>query len=260
MADVLALIDRPVEPGLVPRGFAEEVLTRAAAVEDPEVLWNGATTLAGLAQKWNGHGQEKNEIKAAQMFCEIQLGHVLGPNPERGPGRGHKESRAIVLDGLIPQPRISELQRFYGWRDALLEEVRNGHRSRRSLLLLVDQWAAAERPEPVFEELDIRYGDFRDTLAFVDPGSVARHFCVDCEREMIHRDNRAGYESSSAIGQIISRDGPRSNHFGGGDIDFYWHERRRPQGSALTCSARCMAPACTAWACCAIRPWTCCFN
>jgi 16S rRNA G966 N2-methylase RsmD len=173
MAEVLALIDGPVEPGLVPRGFAEELLSRAVGVDDPEILWEGATTLAGLAQKWNGHGQEKAEIKAAQMFCEIQLGHVLGPSPEHGPGRGYKETRAIVLDGLIPQPRVSELQRFFGWRDALLEEVRNGHRSRRSLLLLVDQWEAGQRPEPLVEELDIRHGDFRDALAFIEPGSVA---------------------------------------------------------------------------------------
>lgn len=171
MANVLALINRPVEPGLVPRGFAEELLSRAVVVEDPEILWDGATTLAGLAQKWNGHGQEKNEIKAAQMFCEIQLGHVLGPRP----GQGVRSDlglfvREKFVDGLIPAPRISELQRFYGWRDALLEEVRNGHRSRRALLLLVDQWEA-KSPEEL-DPLDMRYGDFRDVLHDIEPGSV----------------------------------------------------------------------------------------
>ncbi len=29
-------------------------------------------------------GREKNQIKAAQMFCEIELGQRLGPNPGGG--------------------------------------------------------------------------------------------------------------------------------------------------------------------------------
>jgi hypothetical protein len=175
-SSALALIDGPVEPGLVPRGFAEAVLVRVLDTDDAEKLWDGATTLAGLAQKWNGHGQEKREIKAAQMFCEIQLGHLLGPRPgpQPGPGRGHENTSHAngFMDGLIPAPRISELQRYYGWRDALLEEVRNGKLSRRSLLFLVDQWEAAGRPEPTLDNLDIRYGDFRDVLD-IEPGSVA---------------------------------------------------------------------------------------
>ncbi|HYW27702.1 MAG TPA: hypothetical protein VE953_26255 [Terriglobales bacterium] len=40
---------------------------------------------------------------------------------------------------------------------------------------------------------------------------------------MIHRDNRAPWESSSTLGQIIWRSGPRGN-FGGGDVDYYWHQ------------------------------------
>jgi len=170
MTTSLALIDQPVEPGMVPRGFAETVLTRALDMDDPERLWEGATTLAGLAQKWNGHGQEKAEIKSAQMFCEIQLGYLLGPRPGSRWGNDSTFARESID---IPPPRISELQRFYGWRDALLEEVRNGHRSRRSLLLLVDQWEALGRGAPTVAELDIRHGDFRDALADVEPASVS---------------------------------------------------------------------------------------
>lgn len=35
-----------------------------------------------------------------------------------------------------------------------------------------------------------------------------RHFCKWCEEEMIHRDHRKFYESASALGQIIWREGP----------------------------------------------------
>ena len=46
-----------------------------------------------------------------------------------------------------------------------------------------------------------------------------RHWCKDCGDEMIHRDHRKGYESASAFGQVVSRDGPRT--FTVGDIDLY---------------------------------------
>lgn len=36
-----------------------------------------------------------------------------------------------------------------------------------------------------------------------------RQFCSKCEEELIHRDHRKIYESSSALGQIIWREGPR---------------------------------------------------
>src|SRR5215831_19833916 len=120
-----ALVPSDIAPGLVPTGFSEHVLARAREIDDPARLWDGATTLAALAQKWNGHGAEKREIKTAQMFAEILLGKLLGPRP--GPGNqwlSHAISSEV--DGLIPQPRISELQRLWRWTDALLEAVRNG--------------------------------------------------------------------------------------------------------------------------------------
>jgi hypothetical protein len=49
--------------------------------------------------------------------------------------------------------------------------------------------------------------------------SCPRTFCPGCDEEMIHRDNRRHYESASGLGQIISRDGPRT--FTVGDIDLY---------------------------------------
>lgn len=163
-------------PGMVPTGWSEKVLARGLECGDAVSLWHDALKLGSLAQQWNGHGKEKTEIKCAQMFCEILLGEQLGPRPGWGNQHGSLSHAISSVEGLIPQPRISELQRMYGWRDALVEAVRNGARSRRSLLLLVDQWEAADRVaehgEPTIEGLDIRGGDFRSVLADVEPGSV----------------------------------------------------------------------------------------
>lgn len=46
-----------------------------------------------------------------------------------------------------------------------------------------------------------------------------RTFCHWCEQEMIHRDHRRHYEASSALNQILHREGPA--HMQVGDIDTY---------------------------------------
>lgn len=160
------LVPVDLGPGMVPTGFAERVLARCGEVDDPAVLWDAATTCAALAQKWNGHGAEKGEIKTAQMFVEIELGQRLGANPGAGPGRGRKDPHADVS---IPPQRVEEFRRYFGHRDELIEQVRNGARSRRSLLLAVDRASAVEVAE---WELDVRAGDFRNVLD-LKPGSVA---------------------------------------------------------------------------------------
>lgn len=172
------LVPRDMAPGMVPRGFAEKMLTRAAETSDPRLLYDGSAYFAGLAQKWNGFPAEKNEIKSAQMFCEIRLGQLLGPNPERGPGRGNKGPHPDVS---LPVQRVADFRRFFGHFEDLVDAVRAGKRSRRSLLLAVDQWEAAQREQqreaeglpaqPDVTEMDIRRGDFRRTLD-LEPGSV----------------------------------------------------------------------------------------
>ena len=82
------------------------------------------TTAAALCQKWNGHGREKRELKTAQMYCEIQLGQVLGPNPGRGTRTDKQPPACGKLN--LPDQRAAELRRFYGWRDQLVDVVREG--------------------------------------------------------------------------------------------------------------------------------------
>jgi site-specific DNA-methyltransferase (adenine-specific) len=159
------LVPRNLAPGMVPAGFAERILERCPNV-DETLLWETATTCAALAQKWNGHGAEKNEIKSAQMFVEVELGQRLGPRPGAGPGRGKKPWHGKLS---IPEPVISDLRRFYGHQELLVALVREGKRSRRALLLAVDR-ALAVNVAP--EQLEIVPGDFREVLD-IDADSVA---------------------------------------------------------------------------------------
>jgi 16S rRNA G966 N2-methylase RsmD len=166
------LVPADLGPGTVPIGFAERVLARCPDVNEPALLWDTATTCAALAQKWNGHGQEKNEIKSAQMFVEIELGQRLGPNPGQSERERDADGRVLPNsrdDWDIPAYVVSDIRRYHGHRDALVAMVREGSRSRRSLLLALDR-ANAVDVDPA--ELDITVGDFRDVLD-LEPGSVA---------------------------------------------------------------------------------------
>ena len=167
-------------PGSVPRGYAERALSVITEVSDVEFLWTGAAAFSGLAQKWNGHGAEKAEIKSAQMFCEIQLGQLLGPNPGAG-GIAERDQKGRIVkvpnqnaDSGIPPSWVTHFRRYHGFREPLIEAVRDGKRSRRSLLLLVDKWTMDSNPAPALSALDIRGGDFRSALAGgIEPGTVA---------------------------------------------------------------------------------------
>jgi hypothetical protein len=55
----------------------------------------------------------------------------------------------------------------------------------------------------------------------------ARTDCRTCGEAMIHRDHRRGYESSSPLGQIVSRDGPRGRS-SAADLDLIWREGDLP--------------------------------
>lgn len=159
------LVPADIAPGLVPVGFAEKVLERAIAEADAIALYRAASGFAGLAQQWNGHGREKNELKTAQMFCEIMLGQVL-PVSESS---DESDVRVRTMD--IPRQRIEEFRRYHGWRDYLIDLVREGKRSRRALLLAIDQEAAKGRAIHE-DDLEIREGDFRDVLGDIEPESV----------------------------------------------------------------------------------------
>src|SRR5262252_1339849 len=107
------------------------------------------------------------------MFAEILLGRMLGKNPGDDGKGSWARGQSPHAETDIPYARINELRRLCRWTDALLEAVRNGAVSRRSLLLLVERWEAGERPEPTVDDLEIRAGDFRAVLGDIEPGTVA---------------------------------------------------------------------------------------
>ena len=120
------LVPRDAAPGLVRLGMAEEVLERVLEMneeDDIAALWDGATTSDALAHKWQGHVMEQGEFRRSQLYCEVQLGQVLGPSPGKqpGPGRGHKNESARIR--FIPQPVEAKLRRFHGRRDDLIARI-----------------------------------------------------------------------------------------------------------------------------------------
>jgi site-specific DNA-methyltransferase (adenine-specific) len=118
------LVPRDIGPGLVRPGMAEDILAVVLTLEqedDIARLWDGATTFDAAVEKFQGYRDEQHELRRSNAYCEIQLGHLLGPNPGAGPGRGKKGSAQNLL---IPKEIRSKLRRFYGYRDDLVALVR----------------------------------------------------------------------------------------------------------------------------------------
>lgn len=111
------LVLRGLDPGLVETGFAELFVPAIVEMDDAAALWESATTCDGLVQKWVGHATAQEEAGYLQLYCEIQLGEVLGPPPGdtgKGPGKSRNS------DFLIPKQIRSELRQFHGFRDRLI--------------------------------------------------------------------------------------------------------------------------------------------
>jgi 16S rRNA G966 N2-methylase RsmD len=157
----------PAGPEEVSPGYAEAVLSRLEGC-DPKTLWSGSALFQGLAQNWHGHSAARNEMKTAQMFCEVHLGQAFGPNPGQGARTDLGDFRNSESD--IPAWCISEFRRYYGWRNQLIEAIRNGVRSRHGLLRKVDELEFSG--DDVVELPEIRSGDFRQVLVDLEDDSV----------------------------------------------------------------------------------------
>lgn len=106
-----------IDPALVTPGLAETFVPEIVEMTDPEALWASATTCDALVQKWVGHATAQEEAGYLQLYCEIQLGQVLGPPPGNGPGRGKKVG---IPTFSIPKQTVSEMRQFNGFRDRLI--------------------------------------------------------------------------------------------------------------------------------------------
>ena len=104
------------------------------------------------------------------MYGEVELGQRLGEAEWGGDRRSDESAGSSPHADLIPRQRVEESRRYLDCGDELVAAVRDGARSRRSLLLLADQLTAVE---VAADDVDVRAGHFRDVLGDIEPGSVA---------------------------------------------------------------------------------------
>jgi len=151
MTSSIAIVAPTLGPSEIRPGFADRFLPVLVEQQDPVVLWDSVTNCDALVQKWVGHVDAQDEVRYLQIYCEIQLGQLLGENPRAGPGRGKKNG---IPSFSIPQQTLSEIRRFYGWRDRLIPEIQEDRKlnrklrtldSRHGCLTRVRRWEAAER-------------------------------------------------------------------------------------------------------------------
>lgn len=133
--------------GLVWAGFAEHALARLGEIEDA-ALWDDATSCDALIQKYQGDTEKQDELRRAQLFCEIEIAQRAGPNPgDAAKGRSSNWN-------FLPRPVLSKLRRFYGFREPLIAKVRADpdYRSRHALLGYVSLLARSQHAEEIAAE------------------------------------------------------------------------------------------------------------
>ena len=75
---------------------------------------------------------------------DVRGDHARGRCLGRHRGRDGDQREVKPCAVTLPQQRITDFRRYYGHQDELIEAVRGGSLSRRSLLLKVDQWEAVD--------------------------------------------------------------------------------------------------------------------
>ena len=160
---------------MIPRGWAEDILADARRSCDPADLWHGSLRSGSLAQEWNGHGLEKAEGRVgADVLARSSSRSGSGRTPGWGNQMTSLPHAVSDVSGLIPQQRISELQRLHRFTEDLPRSRAQRRRGRGAHCCC---WSIGGKPRsavsPSPEDLDIRRGDFRRVLADIEPGSVA---------------------------------------------------------------------------------------
>ena len=86
------------------------------------------------------------------MFCEIVLGQILGPSPGQGSRTDLVRCDFAHAQSHIPLTVVRDFRRLYGWRDALIEAVRNGAQMTAYVARAVD---ALDRVKPAGARSDL---------------------------------------------------------------------------------------------------------
>ncbi|HZO28096.1 MAG TPA: hypothetical protein VFH48_19140 [Chloroflexota bacterium] len=58
-----------LDPSLVTPGSADTFVADIVEMDDPEALWESATTGIGLAHKWKGHVDAQEEARYLKLYC-----------------------------------------------------------------------------------------------------------------------------------------------------------------------------------------------
>lgn len=170
-APLIIVPDRAKEP--VPRGWSERVLSQVDQIPDLRAIRSGADELHGHIALWKKKGYETSELEAALRFCEIRIGELLPPAEHEQADDG-RFTISVATEMVPDYHQRYEFRRMATHRPIAVEAVRNGKRSRGSVLRYIDEQT---RPKPEGQVwapplLDIRRGDFREVLAHLEPDSV----------------------------------------------------------------------------------------
>jgi 16S rRNA G966 N2-methylase RsmD len=154
---------------VIPRGWSKELLAQADEIENLALLDAGRASLRGHIAAWMAKGHDAKELQAAERYVEVRIGELLGP------GEMGRPTESSVDTELLDKNQRHEFRRM-AWfgkkpiRGLAIQAIENGKLSRGAVLRYIDEKTA--KPTNGSDPIEIRYGDFRDELADIEPDSI----------------------------------------------------------------------------------------
>lgn len=154
----------PSPSTLLPRGWwRDHALPILEEIGDVDALRQDSARLAALRKYVNDRAQ-RFELEAAQRWCEVRIGELLGEG-ERG--RPAKNTPVGAISGVAEKdrPKFRLLARHKAVVLRILEGKDGGKAtaSRRRILARIERQRNSAPPTP--EHIAVRHGDFREVLA-----------------------------------------------------------------------------------------------
>ncbi|MGI8661484.1 MAG: hypothetical protein ACR2LH_10755 [Thermoleophilaceae bacterium] len=139
-------------------------------MERPDLLWEGHASLRGHVAAHKGRGRDVRELQAGLRYLELRIGELLGKATPNGKG----DVGLVVTNPSISTDERHRFRKMADHREYTVEAVRDGKISRGAVLRYIDEKTRPNGDQPERSgAVEVRRGDFRETLADIEPASVA---------------------------------------------------------------------------------------
>jgi site-specific DNA-methyltransferase (adenine-specific) len=157
----------PEAPDLVPVGFAAAVCRILATEDSIERVDEGKRRLEAL-RHYITDREKRLEVQAAERWCEVRIGELLGPTKQGGNGV------SLASETLPSKDDRYRFRLMAEHRDMVADLIDAGHVTRAKILDVIETKKRGDKAADEGDFEGVVEGDFREVLTddVIAPGSV----------------------------------------------------------------------------------------